>query len=286
MNTASELFPPAADSQSGPQTDSETGPAVGTEAAPAAGAAAPAASPRPRQRNARGQGARLTEDIVTGALALIERSGSDEAVTLRAVAREVGISAPSIYPHFADRDAIVMAVVLRVFGELAGAIEQASTSVRQGPVERLVAGCEAYVGYGLAHPARYGVLFSRSHGMPEDYCAPVPLGPEGHPVLEFGAEAFALLVRGIEDCAEAGSVGEYRRGGRLDRGLGGPARRGYPAHLAARLPVAGAGDLCPAPRALTRPDHRLPGRRLSGAAIRSAPRAWPPGPGAGTLSVR
>ena len=167
-------------------------------------AGAPAAAPR-RQRNARGQGARLTGDIVTGALALIERSGSDEAVTLRAVAREVGISAPSIYAHFADRDAIVMAVVLRVFDELAGAIEQGSASARQDPVERLAAGCEAYVGYGLAHPARYGVLFSGSHGTPKDYCAPVPLGPEGRPVLEFGAEAFALLVRGIEECAEAGA---------------------------------------------------------------------------------
>src|SRR5450432_547055 len=122
--------------------------------APQAGTAAAAApGPRRRQRNARGQGSRLTEDIVSGALALIERSGSDEAVTLRAVAREVGISAPSIYPHFADRDAIVMAVVLRVFDELARAIEQGSAAARQDPVERLVAGCEAYVGYGLAHPA-------------------------------------------------------------------------------------------------------------------------------------
>jgi AcrR family transcriptional regulator len=193
VNTASELVPPAAAAQAGAPAGATAGPG------------APSAPPRPRQRNARGQGARLTEDIVTGALALIERSGSDEAVTLRAVAREVGISAPSIYPHFADRDAIVMAVVLRVFDELAEAIGQGSGSARQDPVERLVAGCEAYVGYGLAHPARYGVLFSGSHGMPEDYCAPVPLGPEGHPVLEFGAEAFALLVRGIEDCAEAGA---------------------------------------------------------------------------------
>src|ERR1700684_1098518 len=76
------------------------------------------------QRNARGQGTRLADDIVRGALALVERTGSDEAVTLRAVAREVGIAAPSIYAHFADRDAIVMAVVMRIFDELTEAIEQ------------------------------------------------------------------------------------------------------------------------------------------------------------------
>src|SRR5713226_5348455 len=85
--------------------------------APASGAASR------RKRNARGQGARLTQDIVSGALALIEREGSDEAVTLRAVAREIGIAAPSIYAHFPDRDAIVMAAVVRIFDELTAAIE-------------------------------------------------------------------------------------------------------------------------------------------------------------------
>src|SRR6266700_821441 len=81
----------------------------GSAPAPAAAGSAPRpAAVGRRQRNARGQGARLTQDIVSAALALIEREGSDEAVTLRAVAREIGIAAPSIYNHFPDRDAIVM----------------------------------------------------------------------------------------------------------------------------------------------------------------------------------
>ena len=157
-----------------------------------------------RRRNARGQGARLADDIVAGALALIERTGSDEAVTLRAVAREIGIAAPSIYTHFADRDAIVMAVVLRVFDELGEAIEKGTAAAGPDPVRRLVAGCEAYLAYGLEHPARYGVLFA-PHGVgPKDYCQPVSLGEDGRPVLEFGAESFALLVQAIEDCVAAG----------------------------------------------------------------------------------
>jgi AcrR family transcriptional regulator len=160
---------------------------------------------RQRQRNARGQGARLTEDIVTGALTLIERAGSDEAVTLRAVAREVGIAAPSIYPHFADRDAIVMAAVLRIFDELTNAIVQGAAAAGPDPVDRLVGGCEAYLGYGLSHPARYGVLFSERRTSAGDYCEPVPLGPDGRPVLEFGAEAFALLVSAIQDCVKEGA---------------------------------------------------------------------------------
>jgi AcrR family transcriptional regulator len=175
-----------------------------TTPAQAGGAAAGGQPDRRRRRNARGQGARLTEDIVTGALALIEQTGSAEAVTLRAVAREVGIAAPSIYPHFADREAILAAVVARVFDELAAAIKAATAAAGPDPVDRLVAGCAGYVDFGLAHPARYGVLFSGRWGPPADYCKPVALGPAGQPVLEWGAEAFSLLLHGIQDCVTAG----------------------------------------------------------------------------------
>ena len=167
------------------------------------GGPARSAAPR-RQRNARGQGARLTGDIVTAAVELIEQHGSAEAVTLRAVARQAGIAAPSIYPHFADRDEILLAVVVRVFDELAATIERATAAAGPDPADRLAAGCAAYVAYGLDHPARYGVLFAAHHADAADYCQPVELGPDGRPVLEFGANAFALLVNGIEDCVQAG----------------------------------------------------------------------------------
>ncbi len=157
----------------------------------------------PRQRNARGQGARLTQDIVSGALALIEREGSQEAVTLRAVAREVGIAAPSIYAHFPDREAILAAVVARVFDELTEVIARGMDAAGPDPAGRLVGGCEAYADFGLAHPARYTVLFARRPAA-GDYCKPVTFGPDGRRVLEFGAESFALLVQGIEDCVRAG----------------------------------------------------------------------------------
>jgi AcrR family transcriptional regulator len=159
-----------------------------------------------RRRNARGQGGRLGEEIVTGALALIDREGSQESVTLRAVAREVGIAAPSIYPHFADRDAIVLAVVARLFDELAAAIRTSVAAAGADPVEQLVAGCDAYVRFGLAHPARYGVLFAGNWpAATASYCRPVEIGPGGRPVLELGAEAFALVVDAISGCVAAGA---------------------------------------------------------------------------------
>jgi AcrR family transcriptional regulator len=172
---------------------------------PRSGATAqPSAAVRKRHRNPRGQGARLTEDIVSGALGLIERTGTAEAVTLRAVAREVGIAAPSIYAHFPDRDAVLAAVVVRIFDELTEAIEQGLESAGQDPAGRLVAGCEAYVAFGLEHPARYGVLFSRQLPAAPDYGEPIPIGSDGRPALPFGAKTFALLVHAIEDCVAAG----------------------------------------------------------------------------------
>jgi AcrR family transcriptional regulator len=160
-----------------------------------------------RQRNARGQGARLTGDILSGALALIDRTGTDEAVTLRAVAREIGIAAPSIYAHFPDREAIVAAVVGRIFDELTAAITDGINQAGDDPVDRLIAGCEAYVGFGLSQPARYGVLFSGRRMAAQDYepAPPVPPGAGGSPALAVGAQAFALLVDGIEACVTAGA---------------------------------------------------------------------------------
>jgi AcrR family transcriptional regulator len=163
-----------------------------------------------RQRNARGQGARLSDDIVSAALELICRTGTKESVTLRAVAREIGIAAPSIYPHFADRDAILMAVVARLFNELTDAIK-AGEAGGGDPVGRLVAGCEGYVRYGMENPARYGALFpsqrppatADDHGPVE--IGPVEIGSDRQPVLELGAEAFGLVVDAISACIDAGA---------------------------------------------------------------------------------
>ena len=97
-----------------------------------------------------------------------------------------------------------MAVVARIFDELTQAIEQGTESAGHDPAGRLVAGCEAYVAFGVEHPARYGVLFSTQRPAAPDYPEPVPTGPDGRPAPEFGAQSFALLVQAIQDCVTAG----------------------------------------------------------------------------------
>ncbi len=161
-----------------------------------------------RQRNARGQGSKLTGEIVDAALALIDRTGTAESVTLRAVAREIGIAAPSIYNHFDDRDAILLAVVARLFDELTAAIQDAVSRAPADPVERLVAGCQQYVQWGLRNSARYSVLFESrwtETARAAEYCKPVAIGPGWSAVPEFGAAAFAQLADAIAACVQAGA---------------------------------------------------------------------------------
>jgi AcrR family transcriptional regulator len=167
----------------------------------------PAGAGSRRQRNARGQGSKLTAEIVDAALALIDRTGTAESVTLRAVAREIGIAAPSIYSHFQDRDAILLAVFARLFDELTAAIQEAVNSAPADPVERLVVGCEEYVRWGLHNSARYSVLFETRWaeiGRAEEYCKPVAIAPGWQPVSGFGVEAFAQLVEAVAACVQAG----------------------------------------------------------------------------------
>ncbi|MEV7777022.1 TetR/AcrR family transcriptional regulator [Kitasatospora sp. NPDC088351] len=151
--------------------------------------------PPARPRNRRGEGVRLREEIVRAATALIVRTGSDQAVTLRSVAREVGIAAPSIYAHFADRDAIVEAVVAEAIAQLHEMVTTA-VAAHDDPVEALLAGCGAYVEFGVREPARYRVLFG--------WARPKPKSPDGEDAGDRGLDAFQTLVDNLEACARAG----------------------------------------------------------------------------------
>jgi AcrR family transcriptional regulator len=153
------------------------------------------ASMTSRTRNRRGEGGRLRDEIILAAERLLEREGSEEAISLRSVAREAGIAAPSIYGHFEDRDAILDAVLDRAFDRLRQYILDATNPLTD-PVESLLAGCHAYVRFAMAEPARYKVLFDRVRTEP-----PASLDA---PAWAARLAAFQTLVDGIADCAKAG----------------------------------------------------------------------------------
>lgn len=85
--------------------------------------------------------------IVAAATALVDR---DRAVTLRAVSREAGLPTSSIYPHFPDCSAILLAVSHAAFAELSTAVLSASDVHAAGL---------AYLDFAALHPGRYRVMF-------------------------------------------------------------------------------------------------------------------------------
>jgi AcrR family transcriptional regulator len=151
-----------------------------------------------RERNRRGEGGRLRAEILHAATALLEETGSEQSVTLRAVARTVGISAPSIYAHFPDREAIVDAIIDDAFTDFRDAIA-AAIDTEQQPVRRLLAGCSAYLRFAEDRPNRYRILFDR-----RDLIEDCPPDPDRLALTESRTESFALLVTSVQACLDAG----------------------------------------------------------------------------------
>ena len=157
----------------------------------------------PRERNRRGQGGRLRTDIVAAAAELLDEAGNEQAVTLRAVARRVGIAAPSIYAHFPDRQAILLAVVQDAFAELAEAIH-ASVAVGAGgdPADRLRAACLAYLDFATTRPQRYRVMFGGLWNAADALDSAAVSAAE---VTELGQEALGVFITELDACVAAGS---------------------------------------------------------------------------------
>ncbi len=123
-----------------------------------------AARPTParRSRNPRGQGHHLRDEIIAGANTILEHTGDEHAVTLRAVARQIGITAPSIFTHFADPPAIIDVVVTQHLAILATRIDTAAHAAADPPAA-LHTAWAAYVDFGRARPAHYRVIFERRY---------------------------------------------------------------------------------------------------------------------------
>jgi len=144
-----------------------------------------------RQRNPRGQGERLRDDIIDAASRLLADPAAPP-LTLRAVAREAGVAATSVYLHFADIQALILAVAERRFSELVR-LQEAARDGSADLCQQLRAGCLAYCEFGLAHQGQYQVMFA----------SPLPM-PADMPLEQFpGLVPFRRLIDGVAACIGA-----------------------------------------------------------------------------------
>jgi AcrR family transcriptional regulator len=156
-----------------------------------------------RQRNARGEGQALRGDIVSAAREILIEDGYESAVTLRGLARRIGIAPQSIYRHFAGPDEIVQAVTVETFAQLGRFIAAAKEGI-DVPRDRLIAGCRAYMAFGIANPHLYGLLFSRNRLLRGE--VPGPAGGEPD-TRTADAGPFAALMDSLRLCVADGSSG-------------------------------------------------------------------------------
>jgi AcrR family transcriptional regulator len=148
--------------------------------------------PPSRARNPKGEGGRLREELITAAAQMIAESGDARQLTLRGVARRIGIAAPSIYRHFPDVEHLKRAVVDRAFGQFAEERDR-SRKANDDPRAALLAGCRAYCRFALGNPGVYRFMFG------ED--AP---GRERRSAA--GDAALAALAGSIRRCQDSGAT--------------------------------------------------------------------------------
>jgi AcrR family transcriptional regulator len=153
---------------------------------------------RPRRNNPRGQGERLREELIDAASALVADAGTASRLSIRAVAARVGVAATSVYLHFADLDELKVAVGERCFAELAAARDAAVAGIEDAAAS-LLARCQAYASFAIAHPGYYRLMF----------------GPELPPAVftqAYDAEGsvsrnnYDQLIQAIHRCQQTGAA--------------------------------------------------------------------------------
>ena len=105
------------------------------------------------------------EQLVSAASRLLD-SGGQEAVTLRAVAEQVGVSHNAPYRHFSGRSALLAAVAERDLITLKKIFDD-QDSANRNPEAALRASAAALITYAMKHKARYRLLFSDPQLLPE-----------------------------------------------------------------------------------------------------------------------
>jgi AcrR family transcriptional regulator len=122
-----------------------------------------------RLRARRGDGERLRQEILVAAERILIDTNDQSALSIRAIAAAVGVTPPSIYLHFVDRNGLLFEVCERQWLKLEAAMDLAVTGVGD-PIERIRGRGRAYLHFGLENPEHYRILMmSRPDATPDRF---------------------------------------------------------------------------------------------------------------------
>ncbi len=120
--------------------------------------------------------AEITAEILAAARARLAESGPGE-LSLRAVARDVGMVSSAVYRYFASRDELLTALLIDAYDELGAAVEAADEAVvdRADTRARWMASCRATRRWAMTRPHEYALLYGSpvsGYAAPQDTVVP------------------------------------------------------------------------------------------------------------------
>lgn len=136
----------------------------------------------------------LRRSLLAAAVRTLQKQGF-EALTLRAVGSELGVSRSALYRHFADKAALLTAVASEGFRMLESALRAGWEGGGKGRAGFLTMG-DSYVRFAVDHPWHYRVMFGSGFELDDD-------DPE---LNESGKATFGMLVEALVAQQEAGLV--------------------------------------------------------------------------------
>lgn len=102
----------------------------------------------------------MRAEIIDAASGELARTADASTITLRGIARAVGIATTSIYLHFASVEELVDAVKRDRFEQFNDLLRRSAAAAGTDPVARIAARAQAYVTFWEEHPGEYAVMFA------------------------------------------------------------------------------------------------------------------------------
>jgi AcrR family transcriptional regulator len=153
----------------------------------------PPSAPRTARERAR---AEITAEILDAARGYLATDGA-AALSLRAIARDLGMASSALYRYFSSRDELLTRLIIDAYDSLGAAAEASEAAVdRNDLAGRFTATCVAVRDWALAHPNEYALI----------YGSPVPGYVAPADTVQPASRVTALLLRIVVDASAAGRI--------------------------------------------------------------------------------
>lgn len=170
------------------------------------------ASTEPEGVRARAR-AELLAEVGRVARAHLAESGA-AALSVRAIARELGLASSALYRYYPSRDALLTRLIIESYDELGGAVERREAAVpRDDLAGRYAAACHATRDWATSHPHEYALIYGSpvpGYAAPDDTIDPAIRVARVLVYLVADVDPGGLAVR-LDDTVEPGLLDQFDR---------------------------------------------------------------------------